>query len=447
MRAAIVVFALLLSASPAWGQGADRPVAPGAEEPAPAEPVEDALEGEIIEWETPQAPRHLPSLPRLHAWRFQWRDSLRIIRDDGQIVFQFGGRLLADAAGHHLTSGLQAVARESGWNGDVDVRQARLYGQGIFFGRFFAKADLDVGEGEMRDVYFGINDVGPLGTLQLGYMKEPFSLEERTSTLAQPFLERSIANVFAPKRGSGFMFTNTHFDRRLRWAGGLFFVTDRFAGSDESEGFDDTFDLALRVNGLPLWQDGADWMVLGFSYSRRFNITDEVSLAERPESFLVPPLIDTGRIAGASSLDRFGVEAAWARGRLNFQVEGLGMLLHRDSAPDLRFWGGYALVTVALTGERRPYGRRSGTFGRIVPIDTMSRRHGYWGALELAARVSYADLDDEDVRGGRELNVTLGLNWIPFRRVKIATNYVLARRLGRIEGWANILQARVQLDY
>jgi phosphate-selective porin OprO/OprP len=439
VRAAFVFALLLLLTGPAWAQAADPPDAP------PEQPAEEGLEHEVIEWQTPERPDHLPSLPRLHGWRFKWRDGFQIIRDDAQIVLQFGGRLLLDAAGYHLTSALEEVAGESGWNADSDVRQARIYGRGIFFDRFFATADVDVKEGEMRDVYLGVRGLGPLGTLQVGYMNEPFSLEERTSTLAQPFMERSIANVFAPDRGSGWMLTNTLLNRRVRWAGGLFFVVDNFNDANLDGGFDDSFDLALRVNGLPLWQEGADWMVLGVSYGHRFNITDDIKIAERPESFLVAPLLDTGPIPGASGLDRFSIEAAWARGRFNFQAEGMGMLIARDSGPNLRFWGGYALVTVALTGERRAYGRKSGTFGRIVPIEPFDRKRGTWGALELAARISYADLDDQDIRGGRELNGTLGFNWIPFNQVKFSTNYVLAHRLDG--GWANILQARIQLDY
>jgi phosphate-selective porin OprO/OprP len=109
------------------------------------------------------------------------------------------------------------------------------------------------------------------------------------------------------------------------------------------------------------------------------------------------------------------------------------------------FSGGYAQASYFLTGERRVYGRRSGSFGRVVPRRSFNPSKGRWGAFELAARVSYLDLDDADVRGGRQFNTALGVNWYLHAHVRLEANYVLA--WVRNDGLANILQARIQLDY
>ena len=64
----------------------------------------------------------------------------------------------------------------------------------------------------------------------------------------------------------------------------------------------------------------------------------------------------------------------------------------------------------------------------------------------MAARVSYLDLDDEDVLGGRELNASLGVNWYLAAHVQMKANYILAW-FPDGHGVANIFQIRVQLDY
>lgn len=450
MRALLYIAVGALLATNAWAQGAAAPAEPV--QAASEEAAQRGLEHEVIEWEgdAEQARDglHLPGILPGHGWTFSWRRGLKLTSDDGTLAFQFGGRLLLDGGLFYIGGGLDDVTGQSGWDTGSEIRQARIYGQGVFLERFFAKADVDLDEGIIRDVFWGMRDLGPFGTLQVGFMKEPFSLEERNSVFALPFLERSIANVFAPKRGSGFSFTNTHYDRRVRWEVGTYFVVDDFEGRDESQGFDDTYDLALRVTGLPIWREGEseeEMLLLGFSYSHRFNITDPVSFAVRPESSVAPALLDTGPILGADSLDRGGAEVAWSDGRRTFQAEFLYARVNRSSLPALAFWGGYAQLSWLLTDDVRRYGRRAGAFGRIVPRKRFDPRKNQWGAVEVAGRISWVDLDDEGIRGGREINGTVGVSWFPFTRVRLLANYVLAHRLS--EGTANIFEARLQLDY
>lgn len=450
MRTILYIAVAVLLATNAWAQGAAAPAEPV--QAASEEAAEKGLEHEVIEWEgdveKARDALHLPGLLPGHGWSLAWRRGLKLTSDDGAFAFQFGGRVLLDAGLFHIGGGLEDVAGQSGWDTGSEIRQARLYVQGVFLERFFAKADVDVNDGVMRDVFWGIRDLGPFGTLQVGFMKEPFSLEEKNSNFALPFLERSIANLFAPKRGSGFLLTNTHFDRRLRWAIGTFFEVEDFEEANDNQGFDGTYDMALRVTGLPIWredEDDEELLLLGFSYARRFNITEVISFATRPESTIAPILLDTGPILDADSLDRGGLEVAWSDGRRTIQAELLYTRVNRPRFPTLEFWGGYVQASFLLTDDVRRYGRRAGAFGRIVPRRTFDPRRRQWGAVELAARISMLDLEDERIRGGREINATVGVSWFPFTRVRFAANYVLAHRLS--EGTANIFEARLQLDY
>ena len=73
--------------------------------------------------------------------------------------------------------------------------------------------------------------------------------------------------------------------------------------------------------------------------------------------------------------------------------------------------------------------------------------HGGRGAVELAARLSWLDLSDGPLRGGRMLTAALGATWTWNRFVRIQTGYVFADVGDRPEAsFAHIVQARLELN-
>jgi phosphate-selective porin OprO/OprP len=62
---------------------------------------------------------------------------------------------------------------------------------------------------------------------------------------------------------------------------------------------------------------------------------------------------------------------------------------------------------------------KSGKYKRIKPM----RRFGAW---EIAARYSTLDLQDQEILGGSESNVTIGLNWWVNQNIMFRFNYVYA---------------------
>ena len=67
----------------------------------------------------------------------------------------------------------------------------------------------------------------------------------------------------------------------------------------------------------------------------------------------------------------------------------------------------------------------TGAFDRIRPLHNYGKEGGT-GAWELAARLSYLNLNDDGVEGGRLRDLTLGVNWYLNPSVRTMWNYILA---------------------
>jgi phosphate-selective porin OprO/OprP len=131
-------------------------------------------------------------------------------------------------------------------------------------------------------------------------------------------------------------------------------------------------------------------------------------------------------------VDLFNLELATILGSFSAQAEFTGSYVHRPGSGsgvarggrDPFFFGGYGFVSYFLTGERRNYELGKGRFGRVSPLANFNPARGDWGAWEVAARFSYLDLTDRDIRGGEQWDVTAGLNWYLFPNLRFMLNYV-----------------------
>ena len=99
-------------------------------------------------------------------------------------------------------------------------------------------------------------------------------------------------------------------------------------------------------------------------------------------------------------------------GPASLQFEWMSALVDRPIGDAIQYNGYYIFGSFFLTGEHRPYKTSSGAFDRVKPKNNFDGKGG-WGALELAARYSMLDLNDEDLNGGELSNFTFGLKLVP----------------------------------
>ena len=135
------------------------------------------------------------------------------------------------------------------------------------------------------------------------------------------------------------------------------------------------------------------------------------------------PVFGTGRVHGA----HYNRDAA------------LIEFLRAPGASSLNFSGYYAYATWYLTGELRAASyrtdyRRPGTFDQIKILRPLSADGT--GAWELAARISELNLNSggflvrqpagipSNIQGGRQTDMTIGLNWYPDTGIRFMANWI-----------------------
>jgi phosphate-selective porin OprO/OprP len=391
------------------------------------------------------------------GYSIKHRNNLLIERNDGQIKIKAGGRIQADFASIWSDPMLQAAVANNGQG--VEFRRARLFVSGEFYQRLIFKAQFEfAGSSEMgntifKDMYLGMKDLGPVGTVKVGHMKEPFSLEELTSSKYLTFMERGLPIVFDSSRNFGLMAQNHVLGERMTWAAGIFAPTN-----DVGSFFSATpaFNSTARITGLPfVSDDGSDLLHLGFSGSYQYRESFDVRYSQRPESHIAKAYLDTNTLM-TNGIGLMAVELAWVRGPLSLQGEWKAFWLKNTTENNTSFLHGmYAEASYFLTGEHRAYERKLGVFARVSPKKRFNPLQGDWGAVQAAIRYSYLDLNDKNVSGGREQNVTLGVNWYLLSNVRLMLNYVyadvLATGLGTdvagAAGQAHILESRAQVEF
>ena len=394
---------------------------------------EKSLEEQIEELKK-QEPKTDPA-----DFRVYWKEGLNLATLDGDFKLKIGGRLQTDWL---WSSEDNAIKSDVGKQEDgVEVRRARLYFSGLIYGNVEYKLQFDFAGGEavLKDAYLGLTDF-PLGKLRMGHFKEPFSLEELTSSKYITFLERALPNIFAPSRNTGFMLHNVASDERMTAAIGVFRDTDDFGENVDDGGYNVTG----RVTALPIYENkGANLLHLGAAYSYR-NPDNSVRYRQRPEAHLTDRFVDTGFFA-SDQVDLVGLEAAWVKGPLSLQGEY--MIADADrlgSGSDVKFDGYYVQASYFLTGEHRSYKTSEAAFSRIKPKKNYSAGVGP-GAWEVKARYSGLDLSDSDIAGGELNDITTGVNWYLNPNTKIMWDYVHADKDN--VGQADMLMMRLQFDF
>jgi phosphate-selective porin OprO/OprP len=423
----------------------------GPQEPE-QEPEEQEEESEVLEQRRRGADEDAPPAPEEQKGpRLYWDYGPRFDALDGELNIFLGGRLHVDVA--YFSEDDDNVAAFGEPDPGFELRRAFLEFGGVykqldfnFWVNLSNFADFNIlgndenfgSQVDFRNIFVGLHGIPVVGNVRVGYFKEPFGLEEITSSNDITFMERSLTDAFIERRNLGVMLQRRFTEeRRMTAAVGVY----RDANNDLET--DDGYGVTGRVTAAPiLTEDGRRVLHFGTSATFRVPSDDTLRFLSRPESATGAVFVDTAFFDADREL-RVGLEAATVLGSLSLQTEALVAASDAPAADDPVFWSYYVMASYVLTGEHRSYRERVGAFGSVHPARPFPAEGA--GAWELAGRYSYLDLDSGNLEGGVLHDWTIGLNWYANQHARVMFNYIAAHPQGF--GFEHILQARLQLSF
>lgn len=264
-------------------------------------------------------------------------------------------------------------------------------------------------------------------SLRLGQFKQSFGLEDATSARQTPLMENSLSSVFAISRRIGAGYT---------WAGernslNASVFGKRLDGKNEGSG------AAVRgTRVLARWDDGLVHVGASAALDRPDN--ERARFAAKSETAFAPySTIDSGVVAGASRVARYGGEFLALSGPWSLQAEAAQVHVSAAGA-DFDGHGGYAMLGYSPSGHARSY--KAGTVGAPALAGGP--------AWELFLRHSRLDLDDGPRAGGRQHDWALGATVHLNAHVRVMANVIAADvRRGGASEHPRIAQLRMQLAF
>ena len=238
----------------------------------------------------------------------------------------------------------------------------------------------------------------------IGQTKEPFGLEELTSSKQISLIERSMAtNAFAPGNHPGFEISGHQ--RPFTWAIGAF-------EAEDNEYRRDTYALTGRFVFTP-WEHEKRILHIGVAGSFRDFNGEDYKIKTHAEVHTAEEIVRSVEIP-ADEVQLYGLELVSIFGPFSIQAEHMSANIKASAGNDASYEGYYIQGSYFLTGETRSY--KKGAFKSTKPLHT-------YGALELLFRYSFLDAEDNN-NGVRVSNFTLGANYYLNKWIRLMANYI-----------------------
>lgn len=281
------------------------------------------------------------------------------------------------------------------------------------------------------------------GNVFIGRTKEGFSLNKVMTGYDGWTMERSPMNdATVPLLADGFKWLGYLPKHGFMWNIGYY--NDIFSKGQSFSSY--SSQEVARLAWLPIRAVSDTHSLLHLGINLRYGkpVNNALRLRSRPEDFLAPYFLDTGKFPATSTF-MTGPEVYYRRRNWLFGGEYWIQKVSSPSTGNPLFNGGDVGVTWVITGETRTYNTVGGFFRAVMPQRPVFS--GGPGAWELVSRYTYTNLDSGTIGGGRFGRFTEQLNWYLSHYVRLEVNYGYGH-LDRFDlrGNTQFFQSRIQLQ-
>jgi phosphate-selective porin OprO/OprP len=308
-------------------------------------------------------------------------------------------------------SGIHREDRLESYQYDSQLRRARLSLKLPLGENWSSKVQIAINEGEesyeTKDLYLRYKGFD-FADIKIGRSKEPFGLENVTSSGNSLFTERSLS-TFALGRSKGINFSDSN--RSYSWSIGTYKVEQN--GKVKADG-DKAY--TARATISPINRD-ASYTHFGLAYTNRDLQGAEYEIKTNGGVDSGFNFLDTRNIA-TESIVKKGAEAAWGRGPLSLQGEYQQLQIEAlNTNQSAIYQGYYTQLSYFLTNDHRPY--KKGRFSGVKPNSDkgaweITLRKSALQSIEIGSANKNSDIDIE--------TTVLGVNYYLSKKVKFMLN-------------------------
>ena len=383
-----------------------------------------------------------------NQFSFKWDNGFKVESSDKKFKLKFGGRIHLDHAYFNQNDALDTSYGPLESSTGSEFRRLRFFISGTIYRSVEFKLNVDWagGESRLKDAYIGVKDIPGVGRIRVGHIKEPLRFDALTSSKYIAFMERAIPADFANERNNGILLMNDFLDQKLSVQTGVFRNADDF-GNDK--GADHDIAWTSRITTLVINDVEKEQLLhFGATYSYRKPESEEYDISIRPKSHLSRKYITTGDIPDVETIQILNFEAAYSNGPFTVQAEYLSSSIKQEASPTAEtynFKNYYIQASYFITKEHRPFIDSYETWGRLKPKEYFMNGNRGIGAWEVALRFTDTNLNSQDIMGGEQKDITLGVNWYLNSATRIMLNQVWTHFPG--EGNLNIFEMRFQIDF
>lgn len=362
------------------------------------------------------------------------KNGLKFSSPDAAYTAKIGGYFQEDAvwfSGQH-----------TGLYNSLYMRRVRVYIKGTLDKYWYYNVQYDfAGNGNLNNAYIAYNGFAHQ-IIKLGHFLPNINLNQYTLDKNEIFIESALpVSVYSRIYSPGAEYTL--FNEYLAFHTSLYAPTSNavVTGNDPlSSANRIIFDPINHNKGQYLLHFGASGLYHGIDRSGRLTFLGLPGVRTRnKETFL------SGVITNADHYWVWNGEIAIQHGPFEMQVQYLyNTVKRRLSLPTLNFNGFYISAAYFLTGEHRVYNHVKGSFSGVSPL------HHSFGAVQLAVRYDQMNLDNQNIRGGKERDITAEINWFYGRFIQFMFDYTRARAnpdSTRRYQTANVYALRVQVTF